>query len=289
MSRIPVRDELIGEAVARQGGYEAVEHNKKWEAIANGLGLAKALGEGVKKRYEDMLRTSAELDEVEDEDDEFEVEAILDSRTDEKGNVQYLVKWKFEDDGEEGDDAADDAMVNTTWEPRENLACPELLEKFDTEKKARGAKKQQQQTPAEGDAMAVDAPADASGAGGGAAAEAAPAAAETAPAAAAPSGDDASAAEGSAAAGGSSTGAADGDGPAPKRLKSGAGAMGGAASSSVYSKVNRACKPVEGKPLIFEVTLHDGSNTLVPGTKLRRDAPSLLLDFYESRMAFPAS
>ena len=40
-TKIVVRDELIGEAVARQGGYEAVENNKKWEAIANGLGLPK--------------------------------------------------------------------------------------------------------------------------------------------------------------------------------------------------------------------------------------------------------
>ena len=42
MSRIQLRDELIGEAVARQGGYEAVEHTKKWAAIANGLGLRKS-------------------------------------------------------------------------------------------------------------------------------------------------------------------------------------------------------------------------------------------------------
>ena len=121
-SKIQIRDELIGEAVARQGGYEAVEQSKKWEAIANGLGLPKILAEGVKRRYEDMLRTSAELDEVEDEE-EFEVETILDSRTDERGNVLYLVKWKFNDDGEEGEEGgAEGARDDTTWEPRENLA-----------------------------------------------------------------------------------------------------------------------------------------------------------------------
>ena len=45
--------------------------------------------------YEDMLRQSAELDEHEDEDEdeEYEVEEILGKRTDEKGNVEYLVKW----------------------------------------------------------------------------------------------------------------------------------------------------------------------------------------------------
>ena len=138
-TKIVVRDELIGEAVARQGGYEAVENNKKWEAIANGLGLPKLKAEGVKRRYEDMLRMSAELDEVEeeDEDEEFEVETILDSRTDEKGNVQYLVKWKMVDDGKDdgkGDEADEE---NTTWEPREHLACPELLQQFEDERKKR--------------------------------------------------------------------------------------------------------------------------------------------------------
>jgi hypothetical protein len=132
--KVQIRDELIGEAVARQGGYEAVEHSKKWEAIANGLGLPKVMAEQIKRRYEDMLRTSAELDEVEDEDEEFEVETILDSRTDEQGRVQYLVKWKFEDEGEEG---GGDNPNNTTWEPREHLACPELLEKFEEERKRR--------------------------------------------------------------------------------------------------------------------------------------------------------
>ena len=222
MHRIPVRDELIGEAVARQGGYEAVEQSKKWEAIANGLGLAKSLGEGLKKRYEDMLRTSAELDEVEDEDEEFEVEAILDSRTDERGNVQYLVKWKFEDDGEEGDDA--DEKDNTTWEPRDNLACPELLERFDEEKRAKEKKKQKQQPlPAEGDGMAVD----------GGATGSAPAAGESAAAGdAATGGGAAGDASGS---GGSSAAADDADGPARKRMR--ADAAGGGAASSVFSKV----------------------------------------------------
>ena len=94
--RIAVPDLLIAEAVARHGGYEEVERSDRWRTLANALGLRKELGESVKHRYEDMLRISAEMDEHEDdeEDEEFEVEMILDSRTDDRGNVEYLVKWK---------------------------------------------------------------------------------------------------------------------------------------------------------------------------------------------------
>ena len=246
-TKIVVRDELIGEAVARQGGYEAVENNKKWEAIANGLGLPKLKAEGVKRRYEDMLRMSAELDEVEeeDEDEEFVVETILDSRTDEKGNVQYLVKWKMVDDGKDdgkGDEADEE---NTTWEPREHLACPELLQQFEDERKKR---KQQQAADEAAEAGAADGAADASAA------------------------DEA---------GGGSSSDAEPRTPA-------AGAPDAAAGSSPFLKVLRTCKPEEGKPLIFEVQLREGGTALVPSVRLRREVPLLLVDFYESRMAFPA-
>ena len=111
-TKIVAKDEHIAEAVARQGGYEEVERNNKWAQIANSLGLRKDLHEKVKARYEDMLRHSAELDEREeqDEDEEYEVDTILDSRIDKDGNVEYLVKWKFEDDGEGdgGDDEDND-------------------------------------------------------------------------------------------------------------------------------------------------------------------------------------
>ena len=243
-AKIGLRDEIIGEAVARQGGYEAVEQGKKWEQIANGLGIQKSKADDLKRRYEDMLRTSAELDEVEDEDEEFEVEAILDSRTDERGNVQYLVKWKFEDDGEEGEEDAADDMRGTTWEPRENLACPEMLEKFEEERKKR--KQQAAAAAAEGDAAAA-------GTAG---------------------------AEGAANGGGSSS--LHGDESARKRART------DGASSEPFVKILRACKPQENKPLIFEVQLVDGSTTLMPNVRLRRECPLLLVDFYETRMAFPS-
>ena len=131
MSRITVSDEAIGEIVARSGGYEEVERAGRWARLANSLGLRKEMGPAVKARYEDMLRISAEADEREDEDEdeEYEVEDILDSRTDEKGNIEYLVKWKdvIGDEGEDDEEYND----NTTWEPREHLACPELLQQFE--------------------------------------------------------------------------------------------------------------------------------------------------------------
>ena len=240
-TRINVRDELLGEAVARQGGYESVEHQKKWAAIANGLGMQKSMAEAIKRRYEDMLRTSAELDEVEDEDEEYEVETIIDSRTDEHGNVQYLVKWKFEDDGEEGDEQEE--KNNMTWEPREHLACPELLQAFEDEKTRRLELERQQQAEEEG--------------GGG---------------------------EAAAAAGGA---AGNGAGDASAEPARQAAAAADNTAAPPFAKVLRACKPQEGKPLIFEVELHDRTTALVPGSKLRRDAPLLLVDFYETRMAFP--
>jgi hypothetical protein len=50
--------------------------------------------------------------------------------------------------------------------------------------------------------------------------------------------------------------------------------------------VLRAVKPQEGKPLIFEVEMYDGSCVLVSSTRLRREAPLLLVDFYETRLNY---
>ena len=63
-------------------------------------------------------------DEVEntddgDESEEYEVEEILKMRV-VNDNVQYLIKWKgFEDEDD------------LTWEPVENLRCPDILADFD--------------------------------------------------------------------------------------------------------------------------------------------------------------
>jgi len=64
------------------------------------------------------------------DEEEFIVEKILKMRTTKKGKVQYLLKWKGFPDSE------------NTWEPAENLECPDLIAAYMAEQK------EKQQTPA---------------------------------------------------------------------------------------------------------------------------------------------
>lgn len=56
--------------------------------------------------------------------DGFAVESIVDKIVTPDGKVHYLLKWK-------GYPHSDN-----TWEPEENLNCPELMEKFEKKRKA---------------------------------------------------------------------------------------------------------------------------------------------------------
>ena len=59
-----------------------------------------------------------EVKEVKDEEKEFEVERIIEVHFKKNKSREFLIRWK-------GFTASDD-----TWEPEENLNCPDLIEKF---------------------------------------------------------------------------------------------------------------------------------------------------------------
>ncbi|XP_073984603.1 chromobox protein homolog 1-like isoform X1 [Rhodnius prolixus] len=84
---------------------------------------------GSKNKEKEEKKTSEEP--AGEEEEEFSVEKVLDRRFTKNGGVEYLLKWKGYSD------------EDNTWEPEENLDCPDLIQAYEEERRKKDESQKQ--------------------------------------------------------------------------------------------------------------------------------------------------
>ncbi|XP_030829163.1 chromobox protein homolog 1 [Strongylocentrotus purpuratus] len=98
--------------------------------------------DGPEPEGEENEEKKTEGESEEEEEEVYQVEKVVDKRI-HKGRVEYLLKWKGYGDDE------------STWEPQDNLECPDLIEAYEKKIREKEAlKRKSAQNVAAGDVAA---------------------------------------------------------------------------------------------------------------------------------------